>query len=167
MKLKKLMLGIWGAAMTFLLVVLILPLAVGIFAPNAANSQATSQYFWTAYVRTLLHVYGHEVVIDSLRSQGPFILNNKLITSGTCFAKIDSFLTTAALDTTVMSGATIGDVFFVGRYLPSWSSTPDTGAGQYAAYWLNTDSVVVSRTALTPASTLKSGALYTIQKIDR
>lgn len=104
---------------------------------------------------------------DSVRVQSQLTLNDKVIAGGTKFAKIDSFTTTGALDTVVMSGVSVGDVFSVTPYTPSWSAVQDTGSCQYSAGVLNTDSVLVRRLKLTPASTLKSAAAFSVVCINK
>ena len=90
------------------------------------------------------------------------------VRAGAALAKIDSFFTTGASDTVKMLGARLGDVFIVTPYVPAHSSTPDTGALQYGARFLNTDSVLVVRTLKNATgSTLKSGAQYALMVLSK
>jgi hypothetical protein len=148
---------------------LVLAIAVAFVLSNyeVGVSQNANGWFLTVNVRTALNVTGKAVITDSLRVQGVTQFNGKFTAGGTSFAKIDSFLTTAVIDTTVMSGATPGDVLMVTPYLPLWSTTADTGSCAYGAYVLNTDTVIVKRALTALPHVLKSGALYSVVKIDK
>lgn len=104
---------------------------------------------------------------DSSRFSKPVQFNSTVKTVGTTLAKIDSFSGTLTSDTTVMSGATAGDVFSITRYNPAWSATSDTGAWTYDVSVLNTDSVLITRRARLGSALLKSGAQYMLVKIDK
>lgn len=107
-------------------------------------------------------------------------LNNSgaIVVTGTAVAAVDSFTmrnwnrtadssTTAGVDTCLMTGATVGDVFAVTQYTPAWSATPDTNVTYHYSVSKNGDTVFVNRTKNTAAADLKSGGLYTILKIDK
>lgn len=87
--------------------------------------------------------------------------------SNTTLATIDSFTTTSATDVVTISGASVGDVFLVTEYVPSYSTTPDTGSGQYGARVDSAGYVTVTRCKLSSVSTLKSGAQYFLTHIDK
>lgn len=106
------------------------------------------------------------IAVDSLRSQGPARFNGS-ITVNADVARIDSFDTIGETDTLSWTGAAIGDIFTVNPYLPAYSTTPDTGSSQYGFQVVSAGVVVVSRTKLTPASTLKSGGIYAIRRDGR
>lgn len=131
-------------------------------------SVAYAEYYRTVYVRTLLHVYGKAVVVDSLTSHGKLTLNSRLDVSGTLFARVDSFTTTGATDTLSWTGASVGDLVFVNEYVPHYSTTPDTGSGHYTAEIPGAGgSVIVKRAKLNASSTLKSGAQYFVIVINK
>jgi hypothetical protein len=112
-------------------------------------------------------INGKLSIRDSLTVGTITTLRGRVVASSPDFSTIDSFLTTAAVDTITMNGADVGDVFVVTEITPTWSSTPDTGAGNYRAWVISANKVVVGRTKRTPASTLKSGAIYAIVKFDK
>ena len=107
-------------------------------------------------------------------------LNNygAIVVTGTAVARVDSFTmrnwnltsdssTTAGVDTCLMTGASVGDVFAITQYTPAWSATPDTNVTYHYKAGNNGDTVFVNRTKNTAAADLKSGGLYTIIKIDK
>ena len=83
------------------------------------------------------------------------------------FAVIDSFTTTALLDTVSVKGVTVGDVLVVSQYSPLWSNVGDTSASPYTAYVLSTDNVVVKRSGRYGQAALKSGAQYGLIVVNR
>lgn len=111
-------------------------------------------------------INGKMSVRDSLTVEGIATLRGRVVGSSSDFAKIDSFTTTALLDTTVMTGAAAGDVIVVTSYTPLWSATPDTNMF-YSAYVLNTDSVVVKREKAAAANDAKSGGQYMLIRIEK
>lgn len=139
-----------------LLVILIAFVFVGMLSESASAQ------------RTWWSVIGRRVVaLDSARVQGIATFNSRVVGGSANFATIDSFLTTAAVDTITMTGAAVGDVFSVTEYTPAWSATPDTGAGNYRAWVISANTVVVGRTKLNAASTLKSAGAYFIVKYEK
>lgn len=136
-------------------VLIVVSLLVGAFAVEAFYQ---SQNFYTVGVRNKLNLLAATTYIDASVA-GSYVKGNA------AFAKIDSFTTTALLDTTVMTGADVGDLILVTSYTPLYSATPDTNMF-YSAYVLNTDSVVVKREKASALADAKSGGQYTVFRIE-
>jgi hypothetical protein len=78
-------------------------------------------------------------------------------------AKVDSFATTAVLDTIILPGLKSTDALFVSWVTTLSSPTADTGSTPYWAQFLNTDSALVYRMAKNiTGSTVKSNGIYSI-----
>lgn len=128
--------------------------AVFLVASALLSENTYAQWDPTRYISRL-------IVRDSSTHRGPLKLNvgANFIVNGATVASIDSFPTTAAVDTLTVAGVAVGDLVFVQPYLPAHSTTPDTGSTQYDAIAI-TGKIVVRRAKLTPASTLKSAGIY-------
>jgi hypothetical protein len=153
--------------------VLMLAFALILATSMPAVTQSGPYNYVTLGVRSAFTVLGKAIVGDSLRVQGAFKVNGNttltgtIISATTSIAKIDSFLTTAVVDTTKMTGASVNDVFVVSQYTPAYSATLDTFC-VYSARYFSGDSVIVKR-AFSSAlpHIVKSAGIFCIVKIDK
>jgi hypothetical protein len=93
-----------------------------------------------------------------------FGTNSKITVSGSRIAGIDSFVTTATVDTVAISGVGVGDIFVFAEYTPLYSAAVDTIS---FAYQTKTDTVLVYRRGPEGNSNVKSGALYSYLRLDK
>ena len=93
------------------------------------------------------------------------IAAGKIKVAGLTIAAVDSFLTTATIDTVVVSGIATTDVFAITGKTFAYSTAVDSVTYSYR---LNTDTLFVSRVHLTPiggGGAVKSGGQYSFIRI--
>ena len=150
-------------ALLSLMIVMVFTLVAGISGDNGTLSRLIMATELRMKSASRITMYG----TSYLRAFGQSYIqtgDSTLFKTGKTIARLDSFTTTAATDTVLWLGARRGDVVMITRVEPSYSSTPDTGSSPYAARTFTTgqDTIVVSRTKIGAANTLKSAAIYGI-----
>lgn len=163
---KKFLNSKWN--MTGIVVALVVIISVAMSAPF-------SNYFGKQTVRLY-----NEFIFYNTSGTSLFALSNTgaLTVSGTAQAKKDSFtvrnwnltadsVSTAGVDTCLMTGASTSDVFSITQYTPPWNATPDTNVTYHYKVSTFGDTVFTQRTKNTATADLKSGGLYDIRKIDK
>jgi len=103
---------------------------------------------------------------DSSRFGKIVKFDNQVSAATARWVTIDSFLTTATIDTVVMTGASVGDIIQITKYLPAYSTVADTNVDYYARV-LNTDSVLAVRVLEFAGADYKSGAQFFLEKINK
>ena len=99
---------------------------------------------------------------DSARVNGPLTLNN-VIDGTTQIAGVDTFTTTAAADTIVLSGITANDIFSIQERTTTAADAIDT---VFYSYRTAVDTLFVTRYAAAATSgTLKGGGKYAYIRI--
>jgi hypothetical protein len=118
-------------------------------------------YFSSVTIRKTLAVTGATTLSSTLGVTGATTLSNKVIVTS-YVAGIDSFTTTATVDTLAISGVDTTDVFLVyGRGLP-WQSGIDS---VWYSVYTKQDTAFVTRASKT--GTFKSGGAYQYIRFDK
>ncbi len=131
--------------------VALLVLAIGLDAAGYGPG-----YFSTVTIRKTLAVTGIATFTASP------VMNGGITAGNTKIAGVDSFLTTAVVDTIAIAGVTTADIFIVTNKTFDYSTGADSVRYSYIC---KTDTVIIARNS--SSGTFKSGGQYAFIRIDK